>query len=219
MARLLSTVQTVDVVFQSEDLTHESQLSRRLRPFRRAREWMGFPLRGRSRSGRARTTRDPSYAAVASAISTRPFAKAASRPALKPTCFAARSRAVSLSGVSCSDPVRLSYARILMARPPPAPASVGAGGRTTASYPRLIPTARRPPWPGAIVRRACRPLSLRAGRRPRSDPQHSRPPPGHRSPSARDAPAHQPPAPPPPPPPSLPPSPSPLPPPSPPPPP
>src|SRR5438132_138258 len=123
------------------------------------------------------------------------------------------------AGVSWSHTVRLSYAQVLIVRPPPAPASVGVGGRTTASRPRLIPTARMRPWPGAIARRACRPLSLQAGRRPRSDPQHSRPPPGHRALPSRDSPAHRPSSLPPPPPPSLPPSRSPLPPPSPPPPP
>src|SRR2546426_89561 len=118
------------------------------------------------------------------------------------------------AGVSWSHTVLLSYVHVLTARPPPAPASVGVGGPTTASCPRLIPTVRRPPWPGAIAQRACRPLSLRAGRRPRSDPQHSRPPAGHCFLPSPDSPAHPPSAPPPPPPPSLPPSPSPLPPPS-----
>src|SRR2546428_349269 len=140
MARLLSTVQTVDVVFQSEDLTHESQLSRRVRPFRRAREWMGFPLRGRSRSGRARTTRDPSYAAVASAISTRPFAKAASRPALKPTCFAARSRL-----------------------PPPAPPPPTPPAPPRPPRPRPPPALPLPPPPPSPPQR---PPSLPAGRPP-----------------------------------------------------
>src|SRR5207245_10519684 len=127
----------------------------------------------------------------------------------------ALSRSVRLGGASGSDTIRLSYAHVLIARPPPAPASVGAGCRTTASCPRLIPTVRRPPWPGAIARRACRPLSLRAGRQPRPDPQHSRPPTGHCFLPSRDAPAHRPSSLPPPPPPSLPPSPSRLPPPSP----
>ncbi len=53
--------------------------------------------------------------------------------------------------------VRLSYARVLIARPPPAPASVGAGGRTATSCPRSRPTVRTRPWPGAIARRACHP--------------------------------------------------------------